>query len=108
MGGRHAGGAEHRLGRAGSTGFTSIGTLRIGNQLVVSKPQVFPPNTQLTVGPYHLNLNVQTPFTLPADKGLQVEAIDLSIGPPSSVTAHLIVASAESDIGGCPGQLPVP
>ena len=92
---------------AGSTGTTFISFLAIGGDVVISHPQVIAPNTHLTVGQFSVNLNEQTPFTLPADKGLLVDAITLSFGPPSSVTGHLIVASSESDIGDCPGQVHV-
>jgi hypothetical protein len=92
---------------AGSTGATFISYLSIGGDVVISHPQVVAPNTDLTVGQFNVNLNAQTPFTLPADKGLIVDGLELSFGPPSSVTGHLIVASSESDIGDCPGQLPV-
>jgi len=92
---------------AGSTGVTTIGFLSIGGDVVISHPTVIAPNTHLAIGPFNVNLNAQTPFTLPADKGLQVDGLELSFGPPSSVTGHLIVASSESDIGDCPGQLPV-
>ncbi len=93
---------------AGSTGATFIGFLSIGSDVLISHPQVIAPNTHLTVGQISVNLNEQTPFTLPADKGLIVDAIQISVGPPSSVTAHLIVASSESDIGDCPGEVNVP
>jgi hypothetical protein len=92
---------------AGSTGATFISFLSIGGDTVISHPQVIAPDTHLTIGQMQLNLNEQTPFTLPADKGLIVDAIEISVGPPSSVTAHLMVASSESDIGDCPGQLHV-
>jgi hypothetical protein len=74
-----------------------------GSDVLISHPQVIAPNTHLTVGQISVNLNEQTPFTLPADKGLIVDAIQISVGPPSSVTAHLTVASSESDIGGLSG-----
>jgi len=92
---------------AGSTGATFISFLAIGSDVVISHPTVIAPNTHLTVGQLNVNLNAQTPFTLPADKGLIVDAIEVSFGPPSSVTGHLMVASSESDIGDCPGQLPI-
>jgi hypothetical protein len=90
---------------AGSTGATYIGFLSIGSDVLISHPQLIAPNTHLSVGQISVNLNEQTPFNLPADRGLLVDAITLSIGSPSSVTAHLIVASSESDIGDCPGQV---
>lgn len=93
---------------AGSTGGTFISFLSIGGDVVISHPQAIAPDTHLTVGPFSVNLNEQTPFTLPADKGLLVDAITLSFGAPKSVAGHLIVASSESDIGDCPGQLPIP
>jgi len=92
---------------AGSTGATYIAYLSIGSDVVIAHPQVVAPNTHLTVGPFSVNLNAQTPFTLPTDKGLIVDAITISFGPPSAVTGHLIVASSESDIGDCPGQVHV-
>jgi hypothetical protein len=92
---------------AGSTGGTFISFLSIGGDVVISHPQAIAPDTHLTVGPFSVNLNEQTPFTLQADKGLIVDAITLSFGAPKSVTGHLIVASSESDIGDCPGQLPI-
>ena len=92
---------------AGSTGATYIAFLSIGSDVLISHPQVIAPNTHFTVGQISVNLNVQTPFTLPADRGLIVDGIVLSVGPPSSVTAHLVVAASESDIGDCPGQVHV-
>lgn len=92
---------------AGSTGATYVGFLSVGSDVLISHPQLIAPNTHLTVGQISVNLNEQTPFTLPADRGLLVDAIQLSIGPPSSVTAHLIVGSSESDIGDCPGEVSV-
>jgi hypothetical protein len=92
---------------AGSKGATYIAFLSIGSDVLISHPQVIAPNTHFTVGQISVNLNEQTPFNLPGDKGLIVDAIQVSVGPPSSVTAHLIVASSESDIGDCPGQLHV-
>jgi hypothetical protein len=89
---------------SGSTGVTTIAYLSIGGDVVISHPTVVAPNTHLTVGQFNVNLNEQTPFTLPLDRGLQVDGITISFGPPSSVTGHLIVASSESDIGDCPGQ----
>jgi len=99
--------SESKTTCAGSTGATVIGFLAIGSDVVISHPTVVAPNTHLTVGQVNVNLNAQTPFTLPADKGLIVDAITVSVGPPSSVTAHLMIASSESDIGDCPGQLPI-
>ena len=92
---------------AGSTGATYIRFLAIGSDVLISHPQVVAPNTQFTVGQLSVNLNVQTPFTTTIDKGLIVDGIVISVGPPSSVTAHLIVASSESDIGDCPGEVHV-
>jgi hypothetical protein len=92
---------------AGSTGATYIAFLSVGSDVLISYPQVVAPNTHFTVGQLSVNLNAQTPFALPADRGLIVDAITVSVGPPSSVTAHLIVASSESDIGDCPGQVRV-
>ena len=89
---------------AGSTGATYIAFLSVGSDVLISHPQVVAPNTHFTVGQLSVNLNAQTPFALPADRGLIVDGIVLSVGPPSSVTAHLVVAAAESDIGDCPGQ----
>jgi hypothetical protein len=92
---------------AGSTGATYIAYLSIGSDVLISHPQVIAPNTHFTVGQISVSLNVQAPFTLPTDRGLIVDGIVLSVGPPSSVTAHLVVAAAESDIGDCPGQVHV-
>ena len=91
---------------AGSTGATYIAYLSIGSDVLISHPQLVAPNTHFTVGQISVNLNEQTPFAGP-DKGLLVDGITLSFGLASSATGHLIVASAESDIGDCPGQVRV-
>ena len=88
---------------AGSTGTTSIGYLAVGSDVLISHPELVPPNTHFTVGQFSVNVNAQTPFTLAIDKGLIVDGITLAIAN-ESVTAHLIGASSESDIGDCPGQ----
>jgi len=92
---------------AGSTGATYIAYLAVGSDVLISHPQVIAPNTHFTVGQISVGLNVQAPFTSPTDRGLIVDGIVLSVGPPSSVTAHLVVAATESDIGDCPGQVHV-
>jgi hypothetical protein len=46
-------------------------------------------------------LNKQTPFNIGGDKGLTVNAIDVSVNAGAAAQAHLTLANSTSDIIGC-------
>jgi len=77
---------------AGSTGATWIGYLSIGSDVLISQPQLIAPNTHLTVGQISLNLNEQTPFTLPADRAPRPDRT----GP---VRSPVMAGSARAAVG---------
>jgi hypothetical protein len=86
---------------SGSSGSTTIAYLKIGTTVLISKPTAIAPNTLLSVGAISLALNQQTPITTP-DKGLTVNAVRLTVNALGLAQVSLVVASSESDIGGCP------
>jgi hypothetical protein len=86
---------------AGSAGTTTIDYLKVGSVVVIAQRTVVAPNTRVTVGAVSLVLNEQIPFNTP-DKGLTVNAVHVTVNVPNVVTANIVVASSESDIGNCP------
>jgi hypothetical protein len=86
-----------------SSGSTTIDYLAVGPNVVISVPTVVAPNTRLSVAGITLVLNEQIPIT-GAEKGLTVNAIHIVVNPlgANAVTANIVVASSESDIGNCP------
>ncbi len=85
---------------AGSSGSTTIAYLKVGSTVVIAQPTQIAPNTQVNVGVVRLVLNEQIPFTTP-DAGLTVNAVHLVVNVLGAVTANVVVASSESDIGRC-------
>ena len=83
-----------------SGGTTTIAYLKVGTDVVISKPTAVAPNTTLTVGLVTLVLNQQIPLT-GADKGLLVNAVDVRANVLGLVQANVTVASSESDIENC-------
>lgn len=86
---------------AGSSGTTTIAYLKVGSTVVIAQPTNIAPNTVVTVGVVRLVLNEQIPFSTP-DDGLTVNAVHVTVNVIGGVTANVIVASSESDIGNCP------
>jgi Ice-binding-like len=86
---------------AGSTGSTTIAFLKVGNTVVIDQPTQVAPNTGVNVGVVALVLNQQIPLTTP-DKGLTVNAVRIDVNAIGLASVHIVVASAESDIGNCP------
>ena len=84
----------------GSTGTTTIDYLKVGSTVVVSQPTSIAPNTTINVGVVKLVLNEQIPFSTP-DDGLTVNGVHVTVGVLGLVTANVVVASSESDIGNC-------
>ena len=84
----------------GSSGFTRIAYLAVGNTVVIDHPTLVGPNTTLTVAGVKLVLNEQIPFTSP-DRGLAVNGVHATVDEPNLAALNLIVAHAESDIGNC-------
>jgi hypothetical protein len=87
---------------AGSSGSTTIASLKIGSKNVLPSPTPIKPNTTINVGILKVVLNQQIPIK-GSEKGLTVNAIHIT----STSNLHpnlinLIVASASSDIGNCP------
>jgi hypothetical protein len=83
------------------TGGTTIVGLKIGATTVVI-PSPLPPNYKVLgiPGVVSLVLNEQLPTA--DNAGLQVNAIDLKLGPLGGVaSAHVIIGHAESDVEGC-------
>ncbi|MFG1864636.1 choice-of-anchor P family protein [Microbispora bryophytorum] len=86
---------------AGSTGTTTIASLKVGNTVVIAEPTNIQPNTTVNVGVVKLVLNEQTSFTTP-DKGLTVNAVHVTVNALGLAKTNVVLASAESDIGNCP------
>jgi hypothetical protein len=86
---------------AGSTGATTIASLKVGNTVVIAEPTHIAPNTTVNVGVVKLVLNEQTPITSP-DKGLTVNAVHLTVDALGLAKTNVVLASSESDIGNCP------
>ncbi len=84
----------------GSTGTTTIAYLAVGNTVVIASPTNIAPNTRVTVAGIGLVLNEQVPVTGP-DAGLTVDAIHATVSGLGLVRANIVIASSESDIGGC-------
>jgi hypothetical protein len=84
----------------GSLGSTTIAYLKVGSDVVISKPTVIAPNTTLTIGLVTLVLNQQIPLVGP-DHGLIVSAVDVRANVLGLVQANVSVASSESDIENC-------
>ena len=85
---------------AGSIGSTTIAYLKVGGDVIISKPTVIAPNTTLTIGLVTLVLNQQFPLT-GADRGLLVNAVDIRANVLGLVQANVTVGSSESDIENC-------
>ena len=85
---------------AGSSGTTTIAYLKVGSTVVIAKPTAIAPNTTVNVGIVKLVLNEQTAFSTP-DDGLTVNAVHVTVNVLGVVTANVVVASSESDIGNC-------
>jgi hypothetical protein len=86
---------------AGSSGTTTIAYLKVGSTVVISEPTNVAPNTVVNVGPVRLVLNEQIPFSSP-DDGLTVNGVHVIANVTNVLSANVIVASSESDIGNCP------
>ncbi|MEU6430997.1 vWA domain-containing protein [Microbispora sp. NPDC046973] len=86
---------------AGSTGTTTIASLKVGSTVVIAEPTDVRPNTMVNVGVVKLVLNEQTSFTTP-DKGLTVNAVHITVDALGLAKTNVVLASAESDIGNCP------
>ena len=84
----------------GSSGTTTIAYLKVGATVVIAQPTNIAPNTTVNVGVVKLVLNEQIPFSTP-DDGLTVNAVHVTAGVLGVVTANVVVASSESDIGNC-------
>ena len=84
----------------GSSGSATIAYLKVGSTVVIAQPTSIPPNTTVNVGIVKLVLNEQIAFSTP-DDGLTVNAVHLTVGVIGVVTANVVVASSESDIGNC-------
>jgi hypothetical protein len=85
----------------GSTGTTTIAFLKVGGTVVIGQPTQVAPNTRISVGVVSLVLNEQVRFSTP-DRGLTVNAVRIDVNTLGLATAHIIIASSESDIGNCP------
>jgi|GEM_PF-1012829 len=85
---------------AGSSGTTTIAYLKVGGTVVIAQPTAIAPNTTINVGIVKLVLNEQIAFSTP-DDGLTVNAVHVTVNVLGLVTANVVVASSESDIGGC-------
>jgi hypothetical protein len=85
---------------AASSGTTTIAYLKVGSTVVIAKPTSIAPNTTVNVGIVRLVLNEQTAFSTP-DKGLTVNAVHVLVNVLGVVTADVVIASSESDIGNC-------
>jgi hypothetical protein len=83
---------------AGSSGSTTIASLKIGGTAVLPSPSPIKPNTTIDLGVVKVVLNEQIPIT-GADKGLTVNAIHITA---AGGLVNLILASSSSDIGNCP------
>ena len=85
---------------AGSSGTTTIAYLKVGSTVVIAQPTNVAPNTTVTVGTVKLVLNEQIAFSTP-DAGLTVNAVHMRVNELGAVTADVVIASSESDIGNC-------
>lgn len=85
---------------SGSAGATTIAYLAVGGTVVIAAPTSIPPNTGITVAGITLVLNEQIPVTGP-DRGLSVNAVHAAVDELGLVRANVVIASSESDIGGC-------
>ena len=85
---------------AGSSGSTTIAYLNVGTTVVIAQPTNIAPNTVVNVGIVKLVLNEQIAFSTP-DDGLTVNAVHVTVNVLGLVTANVVVASSESDIGNC-------
>lgn len=83
---------------AGSTGATTIASLKIGSTVILPAPSPVRPNMTINLGILKIVLNQQIPIT-GADMGLTVNAIHITA---LNGTINLVVASSESDIANCP------
>jgi hypothetical protein len=68
--------------------------------VVIASPTKIAPNTGITVAGVTLVLNEQIPLAGP-DSGLTVNAVHVAASVLGLVQANVIIASSESDIGGC-------
>jgi hypothetical protein len=85
----------------GSSGSVTIAYLKVGNTVLINSSTQIAPNTVYVVGAVTLTLNKQTPFNIGGDKGLTVNAIDVSVNAGAAAQAHLTLANSTSDIIGC-------
>jgi hypothetical protein len=85
----------------GSAGTTTIAYLKVGSTVVIASPTNIAPNTAVNVGAVSLILNEQIAFSVP-DDGLTVNAVHVKVNAAGLARVDVIVASSESDIGGCP------
>jgi hypothetical protein len=85
---------------AGSTGSITIAYLKVAGTVVIAQPTAIPPNTGITVGTVSLVLNEQIPFAAP-DRGLTVNAVHVKVDVLGLAQTNVVVASSESDVGGC-------
>jgi hypothetical protein len=86
---------------AGSSGTTTIAFLKVGNTVVIPTPTNIAPNTTISVAGVTLVLNEQIPVSGP-DSGLTVNAVHVTVNVLHLARTDVIIASSESDIGGCP------
>lgn len=84
----------------GSTGTTTIDYLAVGSTVVIASPTNVAPNTRVTVAGIGLVVNEQIPVTGP-DTGLTVNGVHVVVNGLGLARADIVVASSESDIGGC-------
>jgi hypothetical protein len=85
----------------GSNGTTTIAFLQVGSTVVIPSLTTVAPNTTITVAGVKLVLNEQIPITGP-DTGLTVNAVHVTVDVLHLAQTNVIIASSESDIGGCP------
>ena len=85
---------------AGSSGTTTIAYLKVGATVVIAQPTNIAPNTRVNVGIVKLVLNEQIAFSTP-DDGLRSTPCTCVVNVLGLVTANVVVASSESDIGNC-------
>ena len=67
---------------------------------MIAQPTSIAPNTKIDLGVVKLVLNEQIAFSTP-DDGLTVNAVHVTANVLGLVTANVVVASSESDIGNC-------
>jgi hypothetical protein len=93
-------------GNSTSTGLVHIAYLAVGGDVLIDQDTVIPTNDNISLlgGAVTLILNQETPFSDgEGDTGLTVNAINLTI-TIGLVDVNLIISSAQSDIGNCPGE----